>query len=153
VELPNLSGIDVRTRSPYSWFHGILSRHEAEALLANQPTGAFIVRVSERIWGYTISYAVGDPSGSTKHFLVEKIPEGYQFLGTNQVVHESLTTLVGYHEVGTYTNIYVCSLQTRPITSKGREFLLYPVGQENASMTDYGELFDSHAREIAFGRQ
>ena len=30
---------------------------------------------------------------------VEKIPEGYQFMGTNQIVHNSLDALVEYHEV------------------------------------------------------
>lgn len=37
--------------------------------------------------------------GQWKHFLVEKILDGYQFLGTNQVVHEQLFDLVSYHEV------------------------------------------------------
>lgn len=46
---------------------------------------------------YTVSYVVGD--GTFKHFLVERIPEGYQFLGTNQVVHDQLFDLISYHEV------------------------------------------------------
>jgi SH2 domain-containing protein 4A len=66
-------------------------------LLKNKPSGAFLVRVSERIWGYTVSYVVRD--GVSKHFLVERIPQGYQFLGTNQIVHDQLYDLVSYHEV------------------------------------------------------
>lgn len=58
------------------------------------------MRVSERIWGYTVSYVVGE--GSPKHFLIERIPQGYQFLGTNQVVHKQLYDLITYHEVSTY---------------------------------------------------
>jgi SH2 domain-containing protein 4A len=109
-ELPRGTGLDPKTRLPAPWFHGIplpfanrpmlpgiISRTEAEILLTNKPTGSFLVRVSERIWGYTVSYVVGD--GSSKHFLVERIPNGYQFLGTNQVVHDHLYDLIVYHEV------------------------------------------------------
>ncbi|KHJ89636.1 SH2 domain protein, partial [Oesophagostomum dentatum] len=81
-------------------YPGIISRDQAEILLQDKPTGSFLVRVSERIWGYTVSYVVGD--GTFKHFLVERIPEGYQFLGTNQ---------------------------TAPITMKGGEILKWSVGQ------------------------
>lgn len=69
----------------------------AEELLVDKPAGSFLVRVSERIWGYTISYVVKD--AVTKHFLVEKLADGYQFLGTNQIVHQSLYDLVVYHKV------------------------------------------------------
>ncbi|RCN23660.1 SH2 domain protein [Ancylostoma caninum] len=93
---------------------GIISRDQAEILLQDKPTGSFLVRVSERIWGYTVSYVVGD--GTFKHFLVERIPEGYQFLGTNQVVHDQLFDLISYHE-------------TAPITAKGGEILKWSVGQ------------------------
>ncbi|KAI6176144.1 SH2 domain-containing protein 4B [Aphelenchoides bicaudatus] len=137
TELPIGTGLDSATGEPAHWFHGILTRQEADSLLANQPCGAFIVRISERIFGYTISYAVGDEGGSSKHFLVEKIQEGYQFLGTNQIVHDSLAALVEYHE-------------EKPITSKGRELLLYPIGQLNASVPDYLDLFDSQAKANAF---
>lgn len=96
-ELPRGTGLDPKTRAPAPWFHGIISRDQSEVLLTHKPTGSFLVRVSERIWGYTVSYASRD--GSFKHFLVEKIKEGYQFLGTNQVVHDELFDLVAYHEV------------------------------------------------------
>lgn len=78
-------------------FVGIISREQADDLLRKKPSGSFLVRISERIWGYTVSYVVGD--GNTKHFLIERIPEGYQFLGTNQVVHRHLFDLITYHEV------------------------------------------------------
>ena len=111
VEIPKGTGFDPKTNLPARWFHGmwtlflsnsvflsgIISRTDAEDLLSDKPQGAFLVRVSEKIWGYTISYVIG--SGKSKHFLVEVIPEGYQFLGTNQVVHKSLYDLILYHEV------------------------------------------------------
>uniref|UniRef100_A0A1I7UNK2 SH2 domain-containing protein n=1 Tax=Caenorhabditis tropicalis TaxID=1561998 RepID=A0A1I7UNK2_9PELO len=123
-ELSRGTGLDPKTRAPAPWFHGIISRDQSEILLANKPTGSFLVRVSERIWGYTVSYASRD--GSFKHFLVEKIPEGYQFLGTNQVVHDELFDLVAYHE-------------TAPITAKGAEILKWAVGQPTRP-ADYAEL-------------
>ncbi|CAI5449692.1 unnamed protein product [Caenorhabditis angaria] len=123
-ELPRGTGLDPKTHAPAPWFHGIISREQAEVLLMNKPTGSFLVRVSERIWGYTVSYASKD--GTYKHFLVEKIPEGYQFLGTNQVVHDQLYDLVLYHE-------------TAPITAKGGEVLKWSVGQITRP-ADYHEL-------------
>ncbi|KJH47191.1 SH2 domain protein [Dictyocaulus viviparus] len=113
-EWPRGTGQDPKTKMPAPWFHGIISRDQAEILLQDKPTGSFLVRVSERIWGYTVSYVVGD--GTYKHFLVERIPEGYQFLGTNQVVHDQLFDLISYHE-------------TAPITAKGGEVLKWSVGQ------------------------
>uniref|UniRef100_A0A914EQ57 SH2 domain-containing protein n=1 Tax=Acrobeloides nanus TaxID=290746 RepID=A0A914EQ57_9BILA len=127
-ELPNGTGLDPKTNLPARWFHGILSRAEAENLLADKPSGAFLVRVSERIWGYTVSYVVSD--GQTKHFLIEKIPEGYQFLGTNQIVHKALYDLILYHE-------------TAPITAKGKEVLKMAVGQTTPGPPDYADLIDS----------
>jgi hypothetical protein len=126
-ELPKGTGFDPKTKCVARWFHGIISRGDAENLLADKPTGAFLVRISERIWGYTISYVIGD--GKSKHFLVETIPEGYQFLGTNQIVHKSLYDLVLYHE-------------TAPITAKGKEILRLPVGQ-SSSVPDYCDLIDT----------
>ncbi|TMS37643.1 hypothetical protein L596_004534 [Steinernema carpocapsae] len=132
-ELSRGTGLDPRTQMPALWFHGIISRDESEKLLANKPSGSFLVRVSERIWGYTVSYVVGD--GSTKHFLIEKIADGYQFLGTNQVVHNNLFDLITYHE-------------TAPITAKGKEILKWSVGQVT-SIPDHADLFESPAANFS----
>lgn len=106
------------------WFHGIITREEAERLLRARPIGAYLVRISERIYGYTVSYRSGE---GTKNFLVERIVDGYQFMGTNQLVHVTLMDLVNHHKM-------------HPITMKGGEVLHEAVGQERHP-PDYDELF------------
>lgn len=69
----------------------------AEQLLKWNKPGSFLVRVSERIMGYTLSYVLSQED--VKHFLIQKVSNGYQFLGTNQIVHTSLYSLVTYHQV------------------------------------------------------
>lgn len=113
-----------RGQSPPKWFHGIISREEAEKLLIGKQTGAFLVRVTERIFGYTVSYRAVE---GLKNFLVERIVDGYQFMGTNQLVHSTLSELVFYY-------------QTHPITLKGSEVLIEPVGQDKTP-PDYEDLF------------
>uniref|UniRef100_A0A8C5J6R4 SH2 domain-containing protein n=1 Tax=Junco hyemalis TaxID=40217 RepID=A0A8C5J6R4_JUNHY len=39
-----------------SWFHGFISRREAEELLQDQPLGCFLVRFSESTVGFVLSY-------------------------------------------------------------------------------------------------
>ncbi|NWH79967.1 SH22A protein, partial [Piaya cayana] len=38
------------------WFHGFISRRETEQLLQDQPQGCFLVRFSESIVGFVLSY-------------------------------------------------------------------------------------------------
>ncbi|KAF6019861.1 SH2D4A [Bugula neritina] len=106
------------------WFHGIISREDAESLLTDKPVHSFLVRVSEKIWGYAISYK---SESRCKHYLVDTTENGYQFLGTNQLEHQSLSQLVHHHK-------------NHPVSTAGQELLLYPVGQIKAP-PDYHKLF------------
>jgi SH2 domain-containing protein 4A len=106
------------------FFSGVITRHEAEKLLGNKKQGSYLVRVSERVWGYTISFK---DIGRCKHFLIDTIHGGYQFFGMEQIVHNSLNELVEYHK-------------RYPISGLGQEVLLYPCGQEK-SRPDYEHLF------------
>lgn len=114
-----------------SWFHGIITREEAERLLRGRPIGSFLLRVSERIFGYTLSYKSGE---DIKNFLVERIIDGYQFMGANQLVHITLMELINHHKI-------------HPITAKGGEVLREAVGQENHP-PDYNELFEQQQQKI-----
>ena len=72
----------------------------------DKPVGSYLVRVSERVWGYTLSYKEGD--GRFKHFLIDASDLGYQFFGADQTVHESLADLVKFHQVNFHWLHSVC---------------------------------------------
>ncbi|XP_062603877.1 SH2 domain-containing protein 4B-like isoform X2 [Saccostrea cucullata] len=122
-ERPKGVGTDPSTGKVAAWFHGVISRLEAENFLLNLTLGSFLVRVSERVWGYTISYRAED---RCKHFLIDTSDQGYQFFGANQLVHRSLADLINFHK-------------SNPITVTGGELLRTPVGQIK-DPPDYQEL-------------
>ncbi|XP_048764324.1 SH2 domain-containing protein 4B-like isoform X2 [Ostrea edulis] len=112
-ERPKGVGTERKTGKVASWFHGVISRLEAENYLLNKTLGSYLVRVSERVWGYTISYRAED---RCKHFLIDTSDLGYQFFGANQLMHRSLAELINFHK-------------SNPITVTGGELLRTPVGQ------------------------
>ncbi|XP_060851882.1 SH2 domain-containing protein 4A-like [Rhopalosiphum padi] len=109
-EIPRRAGFEKDKNAIATWFHGLITRQEAEILLNNEPVGSFLVRLSERIWGYAITYKDHD---CCKHYLVDASNGHYQFLGTNQISHNTLSELVSYH-------------RKMPITKTGEELLLRP---------------------------
>ncbi|KAF7247370.1 SH2 domain-containing protein 4B [Varanus komodoensis] len=104
---------------------GIITRQEAEELLMNRPEGAFLVRVSEKIWGYALSYR---HQNGFKHFLVDASGDFYSFLGVDPNRHATLTDLIDFHK-------------EEVITSSGGELLLEPCRQTK-SPPDYSPLFE-----------
>ncbi|KAL0822011.1 hypothetical protein ABMA28_005391 [Loxostege sticticalis] len=92
-ELKRGVGLD-EDNKPVDWFHGLITRSEAEQLLSGQPAGSFLVRISERVWGYAISYR--EPT-RCKHYLVETAA-GYRLLGAGQITHQTLADLINYHK-------------------------------------------------------
>uniref|UniRef100_A0A672T644 SH2 domain containing 4B n=1 Tax=Sinocyclocheilus grahami TaxID=75366 RepID=A0A672T644_SINGR len=83
---------------PYCDFYaeGIISRDDSETLLMNAAEGSFLVRVSEMIWGYTLSYRT---ASGFKHFLIDASGDYYSFLGVDQNRHATLADLIDFHKV------------------------------------------------------
>lgn len=124
-QLPLRAGWDRSGTCVAPWFHGIISRLESEDFLKNQVAGSFLLRVSERIQGYVLTYRSED---GYMHFLIDASGTSYSFLGVDQLQHVTLAELVEYHKA-------------EPITSLGKELLLYPCGQRRDSC-DYSDLME-----------
>ncbi|XP_035256828.1 SH2 domain-containing protein 4B [Anguilla anguilla] len=121
---PKRAGYERNSSSIAPWFHGIISRQDSEALLMNAEEGCFLVRVSERIWGYTLSYRT---AGGFKHFLIDASGDYYSFLGVDQSRHATLADLIDFHK-------------EEVITTSGGE-LLQEACRKKGSSPDYGGLF------------
>ncbi|KAM4702607.1 SH2 domain-containing protein 4B [Rhinophrynus dorsalis] len=124
-QIPLKAGLEKNTGLVAPWFHGIISRNEAEELLMNKSEGSFLVRVSEKIWGYALSYR---QQTGFKHFLVDASGDYYSFLGVDPNRHATLTDLIDFHK-------------EEVITSSGGELLVEPCGQVK-NPPDYSILFE-----------
>ncbi|XP_036404692.1 SH2 domain-containing protein 4B-like [Megalops cyprinoides] len=120
---PRRAGFERNSNNIAPWFHGIISRQESEALLMNAVEGCFLVRVSERIWGYTLSYRT---ASGFKHFLIDASGDYYSFLGVDQSRHATLADLIDFH-------------REEVITTSGGELLQESCKHRGSS--DYGGLF------------
>uniref|UniRef100_A0A4W5JLH5 SH2 domain containing 4B n=1 Tax=Hucho hucho TaxID=62062 RepID=A0A4W5JLH5_9TELE len=96
-QMPKQAGYERNSTTIAPWFHGLISRQESETLLMNAAEGSFLVRVSDRIWGYTLSYRTAD---GFKHFLIDASGDYYSFLGVDQNRHATLADLIDFHKVG-----------------------------------------------------
>uniref|UniRef100_W5KN12 SH2 domain containing 4B n=1 Tax=Astyanax mexicanus TaxID=7994 RepID=W5KN12_ASTMX len=121
---PKRAGYERNSDTIAPWFHGIITREESEKLLMNEAEGSFLVRVSERIWGYTLSYRT---ASGFKHFLIDASGDCYNFLGVDQNRHATLTDLINFHK-------------EEVITTTGKE-LLQEACKQTSSTGDYGGLF------------
>ncbi|XP_020140056.2 hematopoietic SH2 domain-containing protein isoform X3 [Microcebus murinus] len=107
-----------------AWFHGAISREDAEHLLRPQPPGAFLIRVSHSHVGYTLSYKAQD---CCRHFMVKLLDDGSLVMPGETAAHASLADLVTFH-------------QQQPIALHG-ELLTQPCGQNDPENVDYEDLF------------
>ncbi|KAJ6660581.1 hypothetical protein lerEdw1_017578 [Lerista edwardsae] len=119
------AGFEKSTDRIAPWFHGLLTTKSAEDLLRGSAPGSFLIRVSEKIKGYVLSYSSAE---GCKHFLIDASGDSYSFLGVDQLQHSVLAELVDYHK-------------DEPITSLGKELLRYPCGQQDPE-PDYLDLFE-----------
>jgi hypothetical protein len=144
-EFPLAAGLEPGTGNMSAWFHGAISRWEAERRLTNQPAGAFLARLTERLWGYAIS--VRNPSGSVSHFLIDagekRSHKKYTLLGSTDPPHKSLRKLmirfenyVSVKSVTFLSFVYLGELiqyyGKHALTPDGSEKLLFPCPQESS---------------------
>ncbi|KAM5237939.1 hematopoietic SH2 domain-containing protein [Ctenodactylus gundi] len=106
------------------WFHGTISRGDAENLLESQPPGSFLIRVSHSHVGYTLSYKAQD---CCHHYMVKVQEDGRLAMPGEDAAHASLEDLVAFH-------------QRRPVRPHG-ELLMLPCRQKDPAHPDYEDLF------------
>ncbi|KAI4872959.1 hypothetical protein NFI96_023645 [Prochilodus magdalenae] len=105
------------------WFHGIITRKEAEEMLMTRPPGYFLIRVSESRIGYTLSYKADD---RCRHFMIDMLPGNQYVILGEKTHHSSLYDLVAFH-------------RRTPIVPYN-EVLTVACGQVSKNNTDYAEL-------------
>ncbi|XP_064163358.1 myosin-IIIb [Anguilla rostrata] len=105
------------------WFHGMITRRQAEDLLTDKSVGCFLIRVGQSREGYTLSYRGKD---RCRHYMIEMQTNGkYVILGEDRA-HSSLPDLVAHH--------------TRVGIKPFMEVLTVPCGQMCDQEPDYEEL-------------
>ncbi|KAB0406403.1 hypothetical protein E2I00_010167 [Balaenoptera physalus] len=106
------------------WFHGAISREDAENLLESQPLGSFLIRVSHSHVGYTLSYKA---QNCCRHFMVKLLDDGSFIIPGEERAHASLHALVTFH-------------QQQPLRPHG-DLLTQPSQQKDPANADYKDLF------------
>ena len=112
-ELQNMSGKDDKIAG---WFHGLIPRDEAEAVLLPLEDGSFLVRQSEHRLGYALSVLA---NREVHHYMVESLQKGRYRLKGSQIEHGSLDDLIWY-----YTH--------HALSDRFREKLLKPAARKEA---------------------
>ncbi|CAI2732192.1 unnamed protein product [Schistosoma spindalis] len=138
---PNLSSLTF-SRVP-EWFHGFLSREQAERLLTKtDKNGSFLLHLNESFLGYVISLFT---SSYCNHFLVSVIAVKQSNSGSRNTT-KSTYQLYGVANPEQFTDLRDL-VKFYSVHSLGRnnnqQLLLYPVGQENPTLPDYLDIFYS----------
>ncbi|ETE65877.1 SH2 domain-containing protein 7, partial [Ophiophagus hannah] len=77
------------------WFHGFLSRQEAEMLLENKEFGCFLIRLNEKAFGYILSYRGKD---RCRHFVISCHRSGRYLVSGDSQTHAQLAELISYYQ-------------------------------------------------------
>ena len=84
-EVEMKKGAGMKSGNFEEWFHGIITRKDAEELLRGRPAGTFLVRVAESRFGYSLSHCV-ESGGRIKHYMIDQTPDGqYQVVGNRKL--------------------------------------------------------------------
>ncbi|XP_073475266.1 SH2 domain-containing protein 7 isoform X1 [Aquarana catesbeiana] len=95
---PNGIDLTVKQHSGGSlpdWFHGLMSRRESEELLKNKETGTFMITLSQRTFGYILSYKGKE---RCRHFVINQLANGELVVSGDSCCHDSLPTLIRHYQ-------------------------------------------------------
>ncbi|XP_060709887.1 SH2 domain-containing protein 7-like [Hemiscyllium ocellatum] len=76
------------------WFHGFVTRKEAESVLKDRNIGHFLIRLSDRAFGYILSYKGND---RCRHFVIQQLKNGRYTIDGSTHSHRSLAALINYY--------------------------------------------------------
>ncbi|XP_038640285.1 SH2 domain-containing protein 7-like [Scyliorhinus canicula] len=76
------------------WFHGFVTRKEAESVLRDRGIGHFLIRLSDRAIGYILSYKGTD---RCRHFVIQQLKNGRYMIDGSIHTHKSLPALIAYY--------------------------------------------------------
>ncbi|XP_069758969.1 SH2 domain-containing protein 7 isoform X2 [Narcine bancroftii] len=76
------------------WFHGFVTRKEAENLLWDKGIGHFLIRLSDRATGYILSYRGTD---RCRHFVIHQLKDRRYMIDGSNYVHNGLAALIDYY--------------------------------------------------------
>lgn len=79
----------------YQWFHGLISRTDADNFLMDEDEGAFLIRVSERANGYAISFVF---RGRVRHYKVSHSSLGGYVVMGSEDDFPSLADMVEHYQ-------------------------------------------------------
>ncbi|XP_054444597.1 SH2 domain-containing protein 7 [Pteronotus mesoamericanus] len=77
------------------WFHGFITRKQAEQLLRDKALGSFLIRLSDRAAGYILSYR---GSERCRHFVITQLQNRRYLVSGDTQSHGSLAELVGHYQ-------------------------------------------------------
>ncbi|KAM6168243.1 SH2 domain-containing protein 2A [Erethizon dorsatum] len=77
-----------------AWFHGFITRREAERLLEPQPQGCYLVRFSESAVTFVLTYR---SQACCRHFLLAQLTDGRHVVLGEDSAHARLQDLLGHY--------------------------------------------------------
>ena len=94
-----------------AWFHGIISRKDAEVLVKKEQDGTFLIRVAESRFGYSLTMIW---KGRVKHFAIDVNDNGMHIIRGNRRKYKYLNQIVAFHKGHSITDagdrlLYSCN--------------------------------------------
>uniref|UniRef100_G3X0P2 SH2 domain-containing protein n=1 Tax=Sarcophilus harrisii TaxID=9305 RepID=G3X0P2_SARHA len=77
------------------WFHGFITRKQAEELLRDKPLGCFLIRLSDKAMGYILSYK---GYNRCRHFVISQLQNRRYLISGDTCNHATLTDLISYYQ-------------------------------------------------------